>query len=92
VQVLFFVGRCRVDVVELLFVVPPRRLAHRGGCHTLAQLCLPRPLTPPLLKNREPATATRAASGKGITQLAVSAGLWPGRAFIFYVASCCFVL
>jgi len=36
-----FLGRFRVDAVDLLFVVLPRRLAHQGGCHTLVQLCLP---------------------------------------------------
>jgi len=63
-------------------VVFPRRPARRGGCHTLASLCLPRQMPLQLLKSWEAITAARAASDGGFTQLAVSVGLWPGRAFI----------
>ena len=81
-----FLERSRVGAVELLFVVLPRRPARRGGCHTLALLCLPRQMPPPLHKSCKAVTATRAASGRGLTELTAFVGLWPGRAFMFLLS------
>ena len=86
-----FLEYCRVGAVGLLFVVFPRRPARRGGCHTLASLCLPRQMPLPLLRSWEAITAARAASGRGLAQLTASVGLWPGCAYMFYVGMSSFV-